>query len=90
VLGILPDSEYMRDVVTLCQGDVLVLYTDGVVEAENSTGEECSEKPLAMIVSSHPQESPEELVESIYSSVTQFRGTIPQADDMTLLVLKVL
>jgi len=90
VLGILPDSEYRRDVVTLCQGDVLVLYTDGVVEAESSTGEEYSEKRLATIVSSHPQESAEELVESIYSSVTQFRGTTPQADDMTLLVLKVL
>lgn len=90
VIGILPDSEYRRDVVTLCQGDVLVLYTDGVVEAESSTGEEYSEKRLATIVSSHPQESAEEMVESIYSSVTQFRGTTPQADDMTLLVLKVL
>jgi len=90
VLGILPDSEYRRDVVTLCQGDILVLYTDGVVEAESSTGEEYSEKRLATIVSSHPHESAEELVESIYSSVTQFRGTTPQADDMTLLVLKVL
>jgi serine phosphatase RsbU (regulator of sigma subunit) len=90
VLGILPDSEYRRDVVTLCQGDVLLLYTDGVVEAESSTGEEYSEKLLATIVSSNPQENAEELVESIYSSVTQFRGTTPQADDMTLLVLKVL
>ena len=90
ILGILPDSEYRRDVVTLSQGDVLVLYTDGVVEAESPTGEEYSEKRLAAIVSSHPQESAEELVESIYSSVAQFRGTTPQADDMTLLVLKVL
>jgi len=77
VLGILPNSEYSRDVVTLCQGDVLVLYTDGVVEAESPTGEQYSEKRLATIVSSHPQESAEELVEGIYSSVTQFRGTTP-------------
>jgi phosphoserine phosphatase RsbU/P len=60
------------------------------VEAESPTGEEYSEERLATMVSSHPQESAEELVESIYSSVTQFRGATPQADDMTLLVLKVL
>ena len=42
VLGVLPNTEYKNDVVALCHRDVLVLYTDGVVEAESPAGEEYS------------------------------------------------
>jgi sigma-B regulation protein RsbU (phosphoserine phosphatase) len=90
VLGVLPNAEYKNDVVALCHGDVLVLYTDGVVEAESPAGEEYSAARLAAIVSSHLQESADELIESIYASVTQFRGGAPQADDMTLVTMKAL
>jgi len=90
VLGVLPNSEYKSDTIALLQGDVLVLYTDGVVEAENPTGEQYSARRLAKIVSSHPQESANELIESIHASVAQFRETTSQADDMTLVVLKTL
>jgi serine phosphatase RsbU (regulator of sigma subunit) len=42
------------------------------------------------VVFGHPQGSANELIESIYASVAQFRETTPQADDMTLVVLKTL
>jgi serine phosphatase RsbU (regulator of sigma subunit) len=90
VLGVLPNSEYESDMVALRRGDVLALYTDGIVEAESPTGEQYSATRLAKIVSSHLQESAGELIESIYASVTQFQGTTAQADDMTLVVLKAL
>lgn len=90
VLGVLPNAEYKNDRISLCHGDVLVLYTDGVVEAESPTGEEYSAARLATIVSSHLQESADQLIESIYASVIQFRGAAPQADDMTLVTLKAL
>ncbi len=90
VLGVLPNSEYKNDVVALCHRDVLVLYTDGVVEAESPAGEEYSAARLAALVSSHLQETADKLIESIHASVTQFRGEAPQADDMTLVVLKAL
>jgi phosphoserine phosphatase RsbU/P len=87
---VLPNSEYESDMVALRRGDVLALYTDGIVEAESPTGEQYSATRLAKIVSSHLQESASELIESIYASVTQFQGTTAQTDDMTLVVLKAL
>jgi serine phosphatase RsbU (regulator of sigma subunit) len=90
VLGVLPNSQYKSDMIALHQGDVLLLYTDGVVEAESPTRELYSATRLAKIVSLHLQQSANELIESIHASVTQFRETTPQADDMTLVVLKTL
>jgi sigma-B regulation protein RsbU (phosphoserine phosphatase) len=76
--------------IALRRGDVLALYTDGIVEAESPAGEQYSTTRLARIVGSHLQDSASELIESIYSSVIQFQGTTAQADDMTLVVLKAL
>jgi serine phosphatase RsbU (regulator of sigma subunit) len=90
VLGLLPGSDYESDKIEFRRGDVLVLYTDGAVEAENPAGEEYSAQRLVMVVSSHLQQSPGELIETICASVTQFRQTTPLADDLTLLVLKTL
>jgi sigma-B regulation protein RsbU (phosphoserine phosphatase) len=90
VLGVLPNSKYESDRIALNRGDVLALYTDGIVEAESPAGEQYSTTRLARIVGSHLQDSASELIESIYSSVIQFQGTTAQADDMTLVVLKAL
>jgi sigma-B regulation protein RsbU (phosphoserine phosphatase) len=90
VLAVLPNSKYESDKIALRPGDVLVLYTDGVVEAESPTGEQYSATRLAKLVSSYLHESAAALIESIYASVTQFREETPQADDMTLVVLKAL
>jgi sigma-B regulation protein RsbU (phosphoserine phosphatase) len=58
VLGLLPGADYETGRVDLHIGDVLVLYTDGVVEAENPEGEEYSAQRLARIVGSHLQQRP--------------------------------
>ncbi len=88
VLGVLPNSDYESDMIDLRHGDVLVLYTDGAVEAENQAGEQYSATRLAKIASIYPQQSADELVETIYRSITEFRGTKLLADDLTLVVLK--
>jgi hypothetical protein len=74
--------------IDLRHGDVLVLYTDGAVEAENQAGEQYSATRLAKIASMYSQPSADELVETIYRSITEFRGTKRLADDRTLVVLK--
>ena len=90
VLGVLLGAGYESDQINLQTGDVLVLFTDGVVEAQNPAGEEYSAKRLASIVNSHLQQSPGELIETIHTSVIEFRGTSVLADDLTLVVLKTL
>ena len=88
LLGLLPGADYETGRVDLHIGDVLVLYTDGVVEAENPEGEEYSAQRLARIVGSHLQQRPSELIETIYASIGDFRETTLLADDFTLVVLK--
>jgi len=90
VLGVLLDADYERAKIDLHRGEVLILYTDGVVEAENPAGEQYSTQRLVGIVSSHLQQSPAELIETIYASVSDFRETTVLADDLTLVVLKTL
>jgi serine phosphatase RsbU (regulator of sigma subunit) len=90
VLGVVPGSAYESARIDLQAGDVLVPFTDGVVEAQNPKGEEYSVQRLASIVSSHPQRTPSELIQTIHASVINFRGTTALADDFTLLVLKIL
>lgn len=88
MLGLLPDSEYESARVDLRQGDVLILYTDGAVEAENPAGEQYSAERLSKTVSLHLHQSASQLVETIYASVIQFRETTSLADDLTLVLLK--
>jgi len=88
VLGVLPNAHYENQKITLRQGDVLVLYTDGAVEAENPAGEQYSTERLSKIVSLHLQQNASELIETIYTSVIQFRKTTSLADDLTLVLLK--
>ena len=88
MLGLLPRAAYESDQIELRPGNVLVMYTDGTVEAENPRGEEFSAQRLAAIVSSHLEQSPRELITTIHASVIQFAEKSQLADDLTLLVLK--
>lgn len=89
VLGVLPNSDYKSSTVSLRGGDVLVLFTDGVVEAENAEGEEYSASRLAALVRSKLDVNANQLIDEILASVTEFRGAVAQQDDMTITVLKV-
>ena len=88
VLGVLPGSNYETEKITLRPGDVLVLYTDGAVEAENPAREQYSAERLSKTVSLHLQQNPSELIETIYTSVIDFRKMTSLADDLTLVLLK--
>lgn len=89
VLGLIPDAEYETAAVALQKGDILLLYTDGVVEAENEAGQQYSVERLAALVSSHSQLNANDLIARIHDSVESFRGSRAQQDDITLVVLRV-
>jgi serine phosphatase RsbU (regulator of sigma subunit) len=71
----------------LMDGDVLVLYTDGVTEAENRLGEEFGMERLSAAVRSGSSLSPEDLMSNIYSAAADFCGD-DFNDDITILVVK--
>lgn len=87
VLGLLPDAEFQLGSVRLEPGDVLVLYSDGIVEATNSLDEEFGEHRVVDIVKKCRKNTAEEIRDQILSSVEVFTGRIVPEDDRTLFVI---
>jgi sigma-B regulation protein RsbU (phosphoserine phosphatase) len=88
VLGVVPTAQYETQALDLRKGDVLVLYTDGIVEAENRMGEFYSLDRLRDVVLRNTGRSAREIVEAIQQSVLAFQGEGPMRDDATVVVVK--
>lgn len=86
VLGPFPNWKYMHDEIALEPGDRLVLFTDGVTEIRNATGEEFGEARLIKLMSEDPNIEADALRDRIVQAVVDFSGGEFQ-DDATLLVL---
>ncbi|MBV6493489.1 MAG: hypothetical protein LDLANPLL_01512 [Turneriella sp.] len=76
--------------VFLNVGDILILYTDGVVEALNDREEEFGLERFCRIISDNMLLSADQLVKKIFREVKTFAGNVAQYDDFTLMVVKVL
>ena len=88
-LGIRAESSYEFGATTLRKGDVLLVYTDGVVEAEDAHGQEYGDRRLAGWLQAAPAASAADHLERLMSSVAAFVGRTRQHDDITCLVLRV-
>jgi sigma-B regulation protein RsbU (phosphoserine phosphatase) len=87
-IGVLLDSSYQVGTTRLEPGDWLVIFTDGVVEAENAAGEEYDEPKLVRIIDRGAGATPADLLRSLLTDVDLFVGNAPQHDDITCLLLK--
>jgi serine phosphatase RsbU (regulator of sigma subunit) len=88
VLGLLPQARFEQGAQRLERGDVLVLYSDGVVEAANASGEEFGEHRLIAAVESDLHAEPAEMRDRILRAVREFTGSDVLADDQTLLAIR--
>jgi serine phosphatase RsbU (regulator of sigma subunit) len=88
-VGILAQSQYRSEYVLLHEGDVLVAYTDGVVEALNPQQEEFGEERLREIIRSSLFLSATEICKRGAEQLQAFMAKYPQWDDITLVVMKV-
>ena len=86
-IGIEEESTWTRETVQMNPGDVLVLYTDGVPDAQNESGEFFKQKSLVEVVKENLGQSAEALQKSILDSVYTFVGNAPPFDDITLMIL---
>jgi sigma-B regulation protein RsbU (phosphoserine phosphatase) len=86
-VGLIPGTEYSQTVVALKPSDLLVLYTDGITEAGNETGQELGREQLLEWAHQAPVDSPRALGENLFQRLDLFRGNI-RNDDETLLVLQ--
>lgn len=101
VLGPLPQASYTRGYLTLEPGDLLVLFTDGVIETHRGRatartadarwgplGEEYGDERLIDVVRRHRSESAEGIVDAIFADVDAFAEGASATDDRTVVVVR--
>ena len=85
-LGDVRESKYDIKTTELLAGDVLVWYTDGIVECESATGEEYGEKRFRASVRRAAALDAAEMRDAIVADANEFFGAIPRKDDITMIV----
>ena len=88
MLGIFEEIKPEEHAIQVAPGDLLVFYTDGVTEARDTGNQFFEEERLRDVVVAHPEASAQQLVGAIIEAVEAFSGECPQADDITLFVVK--
>ncbi len=86
--GIQPDVKYESARVTLAPGDWLIIFTDGLVEAENVRQDEYGETRLLAAIENYKSVEPSEMLQRLMSELDLFVGNTPQHDDVTCLLVK--
>jgi sigma-B regulation protein RsbU (phosphoserine phosphatase) len=87
-MGVLDDAAYTQEDVQIVPGDVLILYTDGITEAENADLEMFGQNRLERIILASDRVSANGLCQEILTAVRTFTGDHPQSDDITLMVVR--
>lgn len=86
-LGVRQNAAYQSGTVTLQSDDWLVIFTDGVTEAENARAEEYGEPRLLTVLQANLAATPQALLNAILLDIDRFVDGAPQHDDITLLLL---
>ncbi len=89
IIGVFKDFPYQQSEVMLEPGDCLLLYTDGVIEAENAEGEFFGEDRLGELLSTSSELAPQALIDHIFEQVRLFAGQHSFQDDVSLVVMKI-
>jgi len=88
VLGVSPDHRFRSGTLGLEEGDLLLLYTDGLTEERNQEGEFFELDRLVAVVKANLEASIEEIRETIFAAVSDFGGP-NRSDDRTVMLLKI-
>lgn len=90
-LGVVPAPIYEALHLAVWPGDVIVFYTDGVIEAHNNQRELFGFERLEAVIAgcADPDLPPQQIIERIIAAVSDWSGDMPQHDDIALMVLRV-
>jgi serine phosphatase RsbU (regulator of sigma subunit) len=88
-LGLLQQSNYgSPQVLRFSPGDILVLVTDGFIEWANVNDEDFGQNRLMEVVRANRDRPAANIISELYSAALKFSGPVPQADDLTALIVK--
>jgi len=86
----MPDPDYPVCELVIRTGDRILLYTDGLIEPENSKGESFGERRLEEVIRKHQSVPPCDLVDQLLSEIRLWQPAAEeQQDDITLVVIDV-
>ncbi|MBQ9538884.1 MAG: SpoIIE family protein phosphatase, partial [Treponema sp.] len=88
-IGVEKSTEYKDYVQKLGSGDIIVAYTDGIVEALNEDGQPYSKDSLLRVIKANHDKSSKDLTKLVKDDIKKFSGSASQHDDETLLLFKV-
>jgi sigma-B regulation protein RsbU (phosphoserine phosphatase) len=90
VVGVFADSKYEQETIHLNAEDLMVAYTDGIVESLNEYGEEFGETRLIDLIRANRHLSADQIKDVIVENVLSWTFTEERDDDMTLIIAKML
>lgn len=89
-VGIIPGAEFTADEFPIQPGDIFVMYTDGISEARDRNNKEFGERRILDAAFINRRLSAQELADKLVQEVQLFSRGMPQHDDMTVIVLKII
>jgi len=90
VFGVMPEPDYPVCDMPISSGDRFLLYTDGVIEPQNASGESFGDCKLEQVIRSNQSCPPFELVDQLLSEIRYWQpASVTQQDDITVIVIDV-
>jgi len=90
-LGIDPDFIFKENIIeSVSEGQILLVGTDGLWEAQNQNGKMFGKQRLKDLVRQHSESSSDAILNAIINSIKKFQDSVTQEDDITLLVIKII
>ncbi|MBN1523712.1 MAG: SpoIIE family protein phosphatase [Spirochaetales bacterium] len=89
VIGSFREVEFTEEQRVLAAGDMLLFFTDGIVEARNAANEFYGSERLELFVKEHENLAPKKFVDKLFSDVKKFAGERAKSDDQTCICVKV-
>lgn len=88
MLGIMEEIDLPKATLSIDKGDILMLFSDGVTEASNPSGELFSEERFEQWLLDHNQLSAEEMKDALLKTLRDYADGSPQSDDITFIIVK--
>lgn len=87
-LGMFPSEKYEMHAVSFEQGDIAVLFTDGITECRNEDNKEFGERRFVKLIRENTDCLAKELMDTVFKELDLFTRGSEQMDDMTLVIIK--
>ena len=87
IVGLFDDATFEEETLTLNPDDLLVVFSDGISEANDEQGEEFGDERIIDAIAAAGRE-PHAVLEMLFERLRDFTGAEPQGDDMTALILR--